>query len=153
MCIRDRCTATGFRPVVGVHAAVAHTLEWRALVSPAGFDSRPASHWIAQWLEPVSYTHLDVYKRQVAGKARVAVHAHQRAACPARLGAELRSELFQLRRHRCDEGQRRFANQRLVARLVGFKPVSYTHLDVYKRQVVRVFMQVIWQKYQVSWYD
>jgi hypothetical protein len=60
--------------------------------------------------------------RLVAGEARVAEHPHQRAAHLAGLGAKVRGELLELRRHGGDELQRRLAHQFLVARLVGFEP-------------------------------
>ena len=67
-------------------------------------NGRPVSH------NPVSYTHLDVYKRQ--------------------------AYLIRLNRHRfCDSHdilrQALLHRQRLINVVV---PVSYTHLDVYKRQ-------------------
>ena len=58
---------------------------------------------------PVSYTHLDVYKRQVPAQ-HVAVEAMQLAAIP--------------------EPRIVFVNGQFDA-----APVSYTHLDVYKRQL------------------
>jgi hypothetical protein len=60
--------------------------------------------------------------RLVAGKARVAEHAHQRAAHLARLGAEVRGEFPQWVRHGGDEFQRRLADQCFVAGLVGLEP-------------------------------
>ena len=66
-------------------------------------------HWIIEMSETVSYTHLDVYKRQVAILLNAAIH-YKRTS------------------------KRRFAlwTQKSLAHLS--QPVSYTHLDVYKRQ-------------------
>ena len=66
----------------------------------------------------VSYTHLDVYKRQACKLA---------FACPACTFLPAQIQIFpqQLRQG----GFLRF--------LQGFQPVSYTHLDVYKRQLQR----------------
>ena len=76
---------------------------------------------------PVSYTHLDVYKRQ--GLARLA-HARQ-------LGRSLvrRRERFLIRSVRL---RHRFACPRVehAHMLGGLHAVSYTHLDVYKRQPI-----------------
>ena len=60
----------------------------------------------AQYDMPVSYTHLDVYKRQQHNRFRIV------GAFPGDL---------------VEKGGR-------VGRGVGPDPVSYTHLDVYKRQ-------------------
>ena len=71
---------------------------------------------------PVSYTHLDVYKRQV----------HHRAV---RGGAYNRPR--QIRQPDRDMCRRVFASllPRRARFLHGVEAVSYTHLDVYKRQV------------------
>ena len=72
-------------------------------------------------LTPVSYTHLDVYKRQPSVGAVYEVHRH-----PAPGGASGFP--------RAVRGQRR----RVAGKSdggTGAVPVSYTHLDVYKRQV------------------
>ena len=65
---------------------------------------------------PVSYTHLDVYKRQEQRNAHIKVQRRrkpdQRNQVPKRVSQ--------------DKGVR------LITECV--KPVSYTHLDVYKRQ-------------------
>ena len=70
---------------------------------------------------PVSYTHLDVYKRQ---RPDHRFGCRARAALPDREGRA--AALDARRRHRC--GDRRRALRDLPA-------VSYTHLDVYKRQL------------------
>ena len=68
---------------------------------------------------PVSYTHLDVYKRQ--DKAHLVEMAHTNAveSLARESGRYAREEKL------LDE----------LAQVLGLaKPVSYTHLDVYKRQ-------------------
>ena len=68
---------------------------------------------------PVSYTHLDVYKRQGLGKALL--HHGQRKHLVEHVDAALEVlELLEQRDH--------------VE--LGDIPVSYTHLDVYKRQTM-----------------
>ena len=75
---------------------------------------------------PVSYTHLDVYKRQVLAKIEEEIaeirHEMVSNAPPERLADELGDVLFAC------------AN---LARHLQIDPeaVSYTHLDVYKRQL------------------
>ena len=84
------------------------------------------------FISPVSYTHLDVYKRQIhycvpnvlSRVARTASIAYSNVFLPmlqhiARQGGFTNAI-------RMDAGLRE-----------GVYPVSYTHLDVYKRQVVR----------------
>ena len=76
----------------------------------------------AWYVRPVSYTHLDVYKRQILdGPHRKGDLRRARAAAvnivPNSTGAAKAIGL-------------------VIPELAG-KPVSYTHLDVYKRQVVR----------------
>ena len=73
-------------------------------------------------VRPVSYTHLDVYKRQVnILRARAAKNPKAKAAV-ARMDEEL-SKLFTVERSRGDSHED------------DVRTVSYTHLDVYKRQV------------------
>ena len=81
-------------------------------------------------IQPVSYTHLDVYKRQVVGHLACAVTLGSRsstevvrwasaAAVPSTIGG----------------GSVMSGDARGVAvNAAGAAPVSYTHLDVYKRQ-------------------
>ena len=78
---------------------------------------------------PVSYTHLDVYKRQVrgAGGEDEVVIEHLGAALeanPARDGIDAQHLIH----HHLGVGG--------VAQDAANGPVSYTHLDVYKRQFV-----------------
>ena len=102
------------------------------------------------WLVSVSYTHLDVYKRQVyivllqagiipeARRLTKEVKAQRELADTAEASrfTELRTLLEgELRRI---EAQTAASNREFVARMEqserGMQPVSYTHLDVYKRQ-------------------
>ena len=63
----------------------------------------------------VSYTHLDVYKRQLHAKDALAAHVRDE------LGISEHTEAKPL--------------VAAAASAATFAPVSYTHLDVYKRQV------------------
>ena len=73
--------------------------------------------------EAVSYTHLDVYKRQVLAELLAVVEQRQALIQgEQRLGAA-----------RLDPTDHVGDLQGLLVILV---PVSYTHLDVYKRQVM-----------------
>ena len=65
---------------------------------------------VAQTLKPVSYTHLDVYKRQGIRRMRFIDEIHTLVGAGAAEGAIDAASIL--------------------------KPVSYTHLDVYKRQRV-----------------
>ena len=66
--------------------------------------------------QPVSYTHLDVYKRQAQGGGSMRV---------------ISREALQALRERYPKG----ARVELVQMDDPQAPVSYTHLDVYKRQL------------------
>ena len=71
---------------------------------------------------PVSYTHLDVYKRQALADADPAVRVH------GDLGADAAGRLLRLDH---PEAGGAAADPAAIA---GRTAVSYTHLDVYKRQ-------------------
>ena len=91
---------------------------------------------------PVSYTHLDVYKRQAHVVADVGRHVFPQRqalggqrqlagvavllAAPAPVAARLLGADQAL----LDQGDR----QPTLGQVVGGEAVSYTHLDVYKRQ-------------------
>ena len=69
---------------------------------------------------PVSYTHLDVYKRQHQNSADTLVHALQFEAAKSVSGwTSHKVRVLKVRDGTDDEEE----------------AVSYTHLDVYKRQV------------------
>ena len=69
-----------------------------------------------RWPRPVSYTHLDVYKRQVV-----------RLVAPFQQGKEPNMEFI---REDCI-----YARQSVDRKdSISIETVSYTHLDVYKRQ-------------------
>ena len=78
---------------------------------------------LTAFLKAVSYTHLDVYKRQ--GHPRRCSICHRwSSACPPcsrRIYSTSRTN------RACLQSTHR-------SRYNGFQPVSYTHLDVYKRQ-------------------
>ena len=70
------------------------------------------------YLEPVSYTHLDVYKRQHSRRCSSSfAKSHARLTC---------SVVNALTTVRC--------RYQFFASCEDSNPVSYTHLDVYKRQ-------------------
>ena len=68
---------------------------------------------------PVSYTHLDVYKRQTTNVAEALELYHLRG-CDCIIGFGGGSSID------CAKA--------VGAKIAKPKPVSYTHLDVYKRQ-------------------
>ena len=80
------------------------------MTQSVGAASQPRTQLLSLGLAPVSYTHLDVYKRQLHAGAGV-----RRAA----------DDLHGLARAGIDHAD---------AQAVGVGTVSYTHLDVYKRQ-------------------
>ena len=84
------------------------------------------------WLDAVSYTHLDVYKRQgyTNGKGEAGARAKiQLSEMFGVFGEAIRSE------DRALAGEAVRTGEKLgVTAKVTDKPVSYTHLDVYKRQ-------------------
>ena len=98
----------------------------------------------------VSYTHLDVYKRQVLGVSRSGFYDWLKALVQKSADEErrLEDEIKQIFAHsRQSYGSRRVTKElkkrgilssrrriRKMMRRLG--PVSYTHLDVYKRQFV-----------------
>ena len=91
---------------------------------------------------PVSYTHLDVYKRQIVGKlaatlggkATIKTYSNQRQALA---GADFVVCCFQVGGYEpCTvtdfEVPKAYGLRQTIADTLG--TVSYTHLDVYKRQ-------------------
>ena len=107
--------------------------------------SVPLKRWKLPWLKrpvevrvtTVSYTHLDVYKRQAPRK-----HLKPFIVCndpPDSLFLEVGKFIFGIiRKKEFPELAERFFREspgcRGSFRLVMNDPVSYTHLDVYKRQ-------------------
>ena len=86
---------------------------------------------------PVSYTHLDVYKRQLLDQV---LHNEGLEQLQSHLFGQTALVHLQLR---ADDDNRTagivhaFAQQVLAeAALLALEPVSYTHLDVYKRQAM-----------------
>ena len=89
------------------------------------------------WLRPVSYTHLDVYKRQALQlgngekKAMLRYQNKYRGLMRANPGY-LQNVLRELQAEgRVASGVTLAAKRR---KRPSVEPVSYTHLDVYKRQ-------------------
>jgi len=113
MCIRDRYSATN--PVAGVTYRAAPSVNVYAAYG-RGFET-PTLNDLAYRSTTVSYTHLDVYKRQ-----------GQTTALGMLVGA-----LAILPLGIAQAGGRMLLPVLLPA-AIGVAPVSYTHLDVYKRQ-------------------
>ena len=90
---------------------------------------RPKSTVCCWTLRPVSYTHLDVYKRQ----------AHNLYPADG-LGAEDAAmvEFLAIGAHAVRRGEVAAGDRVLItgAGPIGLGAVSYTHLDVYKRQIL-----------------
>ena len=87
---------------------------------PADEEGRPLQQAIVEAAMPVSYTHLDVYKRQLL--RRVEADGRLTAAEP------ISQEFAELRL--LGETIRPLLERHFLT----LAPVSYTHLDVYKRQ-------------------
>ena len=85
---------------------------------------------------PVSYTHLDVYKRQVKERTKADAQAIKAREDAERKAAEEQGEFRKL----YEKAQQQIAETEAklqAAEIASIKrdAVSYTHLDVYKRQV------------------
>ena len=86
--------------------------------------------------DPVSYTHLDVYKRQAEGRDRFAkiydsrTDFSQLSVDDMKFGLQRRENIARERKLEQLRGAYYTDKQQLTSK----KPVSYTHLDVYKRQ-------------------
>ena len=78
-------------------------------------------------IEAVSYTHLDVYKRQVLNRSIA-----EKGIYPAVDPLDSTSRILEPR----VVGQDHYDTARRVQEIL--QPVSYTHLDVYKRQLLKV---------------
>ena len=76
--------------------------------------------------KPVSYTHLDVYKRQL--QSSLLIHSHENTSNPEKKKEAKKKIRCGGERLRAGRGKRGAKERRL-------RPVSYTHLDVYKRQI------------------
>ena len=87
----------------------------------------------------VSYTHLDVYKRQ--GLCHHIVIRRSQYHIAVTMGAEKQccrtnnSEVQECRSDLNDEKKTEDRSVTTVGNVVIYRPVSYTHLDVYKRQM------------------
>ena len=87
MCIRDRHRSKcGYRPDVSILCQCRHRVcrygRWLSSANPMGCGFAPArarsenrksgqAAWHVPYPRPVSYTHLDVYKRQIRGRAEI----------------------------------------------------------------------------------
>ena len=67
---------------------------------------------VAHRLSAVSYTHLDVYKRQTSGNI-------------GKISSVLSTDMVFIEE----------VSMSTIGNMMSYMPVSYTHLDVYKRQV------------------
>ena len=85
---------------------------------------------------PVSYTHLDVYKRQAAEPAQVVDTTGAGDAFNGALAASLAQQpaLAFIEHVRFASRYAARSTEHAGAALAMPNPVSYTHLDVYKRQ-------------------
>ena len=111
------------------------------------FDTAAGRLVFAIDMGAVSYTHLDVYKRQVvpSAHARTAIDGDRTHRRMRKYEAQRRPIFAHQLRHDgrkimsvgAQAVQPNYAPLGVWAGAVfdGFKPVSYTHLDVYKRQV------------------
>ena len=88
------------------------------------FDVNSAYFYNHGGYESVSYTHLDVYKRQKLDGFGV-VRVPQKC-----------SVLFRKEQARSTQGTRIASENKSLMKQEIVPPVSYTHLDVYKRQVM-----------------
>ena len=88
MCIRDSTAIVGAVCQVAVHGAAAgrqddELEDWQIEELRKKSETRRALDKAMDYLSPVSYTHLDVYKRQLCGRG----HAHGVAGRPDAGGA------------------------------------------------------------------
>ena len=84
-------------------------------------------------IEPVSYTHLDVYKRQAISNYRIKDMTESTVTFSAK---DYKNQgLWKEITISGEEFIRRFLMHVPPKRFVRIRPVSYTHLDVYKRQL------------------
>ena len=102
--------------------------------SPVARGGRCASRWQhhtegSAWACPVSYTHLDVYKRQ--SPSRPCCGRRWQSAQSARASVPAAVAIIARIFGHCWRSTSRCCSADAPA----YSPVSYTHLDVYKRQV------------------
>ena len=81
---------------------------------------------------PVSYTHLDVYKRQTYNKS---IGHHNFDVLLGHENSSSKYEyLYGMKTQETVSGMYEFGNFVNISSLSSYTTVSYTHLDVYKRQ-------------------
>ena len=118
-------------------------LESEYLPVSSAIESK-AEDWSTLILLPVSYTHLDVYKRQAITYAaqKANMSTYNVSSFPKKMSA------FEQFFKGMDEDQ-------ISTRII--KPVSYTHLDVYKRQdqMLRHILKFIkiWKNFSVTYWQ
>ena len=101
-------------------------------------DDTMTTQAVDMW--PVSYTHLDVYKRQIVGGKNstrdIAVRSGGCAGAGEREDARGTPPFRSLDTNKSAPHAHRHKRRSLAVPLSFFtqRPVSYTHLDVYKRQ-------------------
>ena len=89
---------------------------------------------------PVSYTHLDVYKRQLHRLTSIPQNTH-----------DYQEELNTIKYIAVKNGYNPDLINKLHKRILNTKtPVSYTHLDVYKRQVTVMGCGCVWRRLLVG---
>ena len=121
----------------------------------------------------VSYTHLDVYKRQLAALIIICKHWHaehwqqscrkQHTAsspwqkelliCRLARSSAAKCDALLLTRHMQNEWHRTLCLAAYHARKnsnTSHQPVSYTHLDVYKRQITPFVNKIYWRRWFCS---
>ena len=91
----------------------------------------------AQNIAPVSYTHLDVYKRQAYNDAEMAVLSQEMPGAKVNrykgLGEMNPEQLWETTMN---------PDNRVIVQIT-IDAVSYTHLDVYKRQAWPIFLVAV----------
>ena len=134
MCIRDRLYTTPEDALATVEAlglgengrfmAALTFGNVHGVYKPGNVKLRP------EILKPVSYTHLDVYKRQAALTLRLVMGVSTADLARLFLVAEPTMAA------RLTRARKKLAVAGVAFALPTPEPVSYTHLDVYKRQVL-----------------
>ena len=113
MCIRDR----GYLDLSDFGAEYANS------GNAGGDDIIAALRWVRDNIAAVSYTHLDVYKRQALNDSE-----SSRRGVNTWLNEQATREIY------LEVADKAITDGGAWSVMTGFNPVSYTHLDVYKRQ-------------------
>ena len=91
---------------------------------------------VVPWKEPVSYTHLDVYKRQAQGVATLLNRGIEKHRLGKRVALRTSATGRIVRIGIIFFSGRISGGNRPGTMIPVIEPVSYTHLDVYKRQML-----------------